>query len=105
MINSGLMRERVLLQKPATNRTGLGSANLEWEDVGEVWASVFGLSSREMLQAMQANAVVTHKVRIRFYPGIEHTWRLIWRGREMEISSVVEREVRTIHELLVKEVQ
>ena len=104
MINSGLMRERVILQRPATSRTGTGSANLEWEDVAEVWASVMGLSSREVLQAMQANAIVTHKVRIRFFPGIEHTWKLVWRSRELEISSVVEREVRAIHELLVKEV-
>jgi head-tail adaptor len=47
---------------------------------------------------------VTHKVRIRFFPGIAHTWRMIWRGRELEISSIVEREVRAIHEILVKEV-
>jgi len=104
MISAGMMRERVLLQKPATNRTGMGSANLEWEDVAEVWASVLGLSSREILQAMQANAIVSHKVRIRFYPGIEHTWRMVWRGRVMEISSIVEREVRAIHEILAKEV-
>jgi len=104
MINAGMMRERVLLQKPATNRTGSGSANLDWEDVAEVWASVLGLSSREILQAMQANAIVSHKVRIRFYPGIEHTWRMVWRSRVMEISSIVEREVRAIHEILAKEV-
>ena len=104
MANAGMMRERVLLQKPATNRTGSGSANLEWEDVSEVWASVLGLSSREILQAMQANAIVSHKVRIRFYPAIEHTWRMVWRSRVLEISSIVEREVRAIHEILVKEV-
>ena len=104
MINAGMMRERVLLQKPATNRTGSGSANLEWEDVAEVWASVLGLSSREILQAMQANAIVSHKVRIRFYLGIEHTWRMVWRSRVLEISSIVEREVRAIHEILAKEV-
>ena len=104
MINAGMMRERVLLQRPATNRTGSGSANLEWEDIAEVWASVLGLSSREILQAMQANAIVSHKVRIRFYPGIEHTWRMVWRSRVLEISSIVEREVRAIHEILAKEV-
>lgn len=104
MIHAGMMRERVLLQRPATNRTGTGSTNLEWEDVAEVWASVLGLTSREILQAMQANAVISHKVRIRYFPSIEHTWRMVWRGRVMEISSIVEREVRAIHEILAKEV-
>lgn len=104
MIHAGMMRERVMLQRPSTNRTGLGSSSLDWEDASEVWASVLGLSSREILQAMQANAIVSHKVRIRFYPEIEHTWRMVWRSRVLEISSIVEREVRAIHEIIVKEV-
>jgi hypothetical protein len=29
---------------------------------------------------------------------------MVWRGRVMEISSIVEREVRAIHEILAKEV-
>jgi hypothetical protein len=105
MINSGLMRERVLLQKPATNRTGTGSANLEWEDVAEVWAAIRGLSSREVLQAMQANSIATHEVKIRFYSGIAATWRIVWRGRVMEFAGApIEREVRSQHVILCKEV-
>lgn len=105
MIKSGLLRERVTVQAPATTQNVMGEAELSWEDVGEVFASVEGLSAREILQAMQANAIVTHRIRIRFFPGITHQHRLVWRGRMMEIASVVEREVRTMHELLVREVQ
>lgn len=111
MINQGAMRERVLLQKPATSRTGLGSASIDWEDVGEVWAAIRGLSSKEVLQAMQANSIATHEVRIRFYKGIEPTWRLVWldaktgKNRPMEFAGdPMEREMRTQHVILCKEV-
>jgi SPP1 family predicted phage head-tail adaptor len=104
MIVSGLMRERVTVQRPVEQQSAFGEATITWEPEGEVWASVQGLSSREVLQAQQANAVITHKIRIRFFPGLTHQHRLVWRGRVMEISSVQERETRTLHEILAREV-
>jgi SPP1 family predicted phage head-tail adaptor len=105
MIKAGVMRERITIEAPEESRNTLGEATLSWATYAIVWASVEGLSSREMLQAQQANAVASHKVRIRFLPGLSHTHRLSWRGRTMEIASVVERENRTMHELLAREVQ
>ena len=64
-----------------------------------------GMSAREVLQSMQANAIITHKIRIRFYPSITFQHRLLWRERTLEIASVVERDNRTVHELLAREVQ
>lgn len=104
MIVSGQMRERVTIQSPVTEQSPFGEATTDWVDAGEVWASVRGLSSREVLQAQQANAIVTHVIRIRFFPGITHQHRLIWRGRTMEISSLMERETRTVHEIMAREV-
>jgi SPP1 family predicted phage head-tail adaptor len=103
MISSGLMRERVTIQAPSEQRNQFGEATVAWSDVATVWASVQGMSAREYLAAQQVDSVVTHKVRIRFFPGITHSHRLVWRGRIMEIASVLERETRTVHELLVKE--
>lgn len=104
MIVSGLMRERVTIQAPVTEQSPMGEATTGWQTVGTVWASVRGLSSREVLQAQQANAIVTHVVRVRFFPGLTHQHRLIWRDRTMEVSSLMERETRTIHEIMAREV-
>lgn len=104
MIISGLMRERVTIQRPVEQQSAFGEASVTWEDMGTVWASVNGLSSREVLQAQQANAIITHKIRIRAFPGLTHQHRLLWRGRQLEIASVQEREVRTIHEIMAREV-
>lgn len=104
MIVSGQMRERLTIQAPVTEQSPMGEATTGWIDAGTVWGSVQGLSSREVLQAQQANAIVTHKIRIRFFPGLTHQHRLIWRGRMMEIASLMERETRTAHEILAREV-
>ena len=110
MIVPGPMRERVVLQRPTTARTGPGSSSIEWEDVAEVWAAIRGLSSRELLQAMQANSIATYELRIRFYSGIDGTWRAVWKdaktGRDRPLEffgDPLERENRAVHVILCRE--
>lgn len=99
------MRERVTIQTPVEARSPTGETTLSWSSVATVWASVDGLSTRDILQAQQANLVATHKIRIRYRQGVSHTQRIIWRERTMEIASVVERDGRTALEILAREVQ
>lgn len=103
-IYAGRLKERLTIQRPNEVRNALGESTLGWEDLATVWGSVDGMSSRDVLQAMQANVVASHRVRIRSLPGVTHECRVIWRGRTMEIASVVDREDRTMFEMLVREV-
>lgn len=99
------MRERVTVETPAESRSPSGETTLSWSTVATVWAIVDGLSTRDILQAQQANLIATHKIRIRYRAGVTHTQRIIWRGRTMEIASVVERDGRSALEILAREVQ
>lgn len=102
----GQMRERVAIKSQTEVRSPSGETTLSWSTtVATVWASVTGLSSRDILQAQQANVIATHRIRIRYRPDVTHTNRLEWRGRTMEIASVVERDNRTALEILAREVQ
>lgn len=104
MIDIGKMKERVAIKSPREVRSRSGETTLNWDTtVATVWASVDGLSSRDIIQAQQANVVATHKIRIRFRDDVSHTHRLIWRGRTMEIASVTERNDRQVLELLARE--
>jgi SPP1 family predicted phage head-tail adaptor len=103
MINSGAMRERVTIQKPVEQQSAFGETTLDWVDEATVYASVMGVRASDYFAAQQAGVLVTHRIRIRFFPTITHEHRLIWRGRVMEISSVLEREARSIHEILARE--
>lgn len=102
----GQMRERVAIKSQTEVRSPSGETTFSWDTtVATVWASVNGLSSRDILQAQQANVIATHRIRIRHRADVTHTNRLVWRGRTMEIAAVVERDTRTALEILAREVQ
>jgi len=103
MINSGQMRERVLVQCPVDRQSTFGEATLEWQDVADVSASVMNVRAADYFAAQQAGAIITHKIRIRYLPELTFQCRLIWRGKIMEIASIMERETRSIHEILARE--
>jgi SPP1 family predicted phage head-tail adaptor len=105
MIHAGMLNERITLQAPQETRNRMGEVQLEWSDVATVWGSIQGLTTRDLLQAQQANVIATHRVVLRHYDGLTHEYRIVWRGRTMEVASVTDRENRTRHELLVREVQ
>ena len=104
MIDIGRMKERVTIKSPTTVRSRSGETTLSFDTtLATVWASVDGLSSRDIMQAQQANVIATHKIRIRFRDDVSHTHRIVWRDRTMEIASVTERMDRQVLEILAME--
>lgn len=101
----GKLSERITIKAPNEQRGLSGEATLNWDTtVATVWAEVGGLSSRDILQAQQANVIATHRIRIRHRSDVAHLHRVLWRGRTMEIASVVDRSGREYLEILAREV-
>jgi SPP1 family predicted phage head-tail adaptor len=98
------MRERVTIQRPTDKQSQFGEATLEWESLATVWAQVRNLGARDYFAAQQAGTLATHRILMRFHPQLTAQCRLVWRGRIMEITSVLESEDRREHEVLAKEV-
>jgi SPP1 family predicted phage head-tail adaptor len=105
VIKAGMLNERVTIQAPTEIRSPMGEVTLSWASDGTVWAYVEGLSSRDILQAQQANVVATHKIIIRYRASVTVQHRIVWRGKTLEIASVTERQHRTMMEMLVREMQ
>lgn len=105
MIRAGRLRERVTFQSPTQSRSPSGETRLTWSEIATVWASVDGLNARDIMQAQQAEILATHKVVIRYRDDIDHTARMIYRGRTMELSSVTDRNNREFLEILAREVK
>lgn len=103
MIDPGRLRERVTVQQATQTRNRLGESVLSWATFAERWASVQGLSSRELLLSGQQQTEATHRVRMRYLDGLTNSMRLLWRGRVLEITSLLEHDNRTEHELLCTE--
>ena len=105
MIDPGKLRERVTVQVASGTTNALGETVLAWSDSSAVWASVEGVSAREALTAGQQETTVTHKVRMRYLPGLTQQMRFSWRSRTLEIISLLEHGHRTEHEAICEERQ
>jgi SPP1 family predicted phage head-tail adaptor len=102
-LDAGTLRERVTVQQATENRNRLGEAISEWSTFAEVWASVNGVTAREYLLAGQQQIELSHRVKMRYLTGLTSKMRLSWRGRTLEIISILEHENRSIHELICQE--
>ena len=102
-LDLGKMRERVTVQQATERRNSLGETTLEWATYAERWASVEGVTAREALGAGQLEVSITHRVRLRYVSGLTQQMRLVWRGRTLEIVSLLEHNNRSEHELVCQE--
>jgi SPP1 family predicted phage head-tail adaptor len=104
MIDPGKLRERVTVQQASAARNSLGEAVLSWSDFAEVWASVEGVSAREALAAGQQDTTITHRVRLRYLPGLTQRDRFSWGSRTLNIVSLLEYNNRAEHVAICEEV-
>lgn len=103
MIRPGDLKERVTVQASTESRNALGEATLSWSEHTTRWASVEGVSSREALLNGKQEINITHRVRMRYVDGLTQNMRLVWRGRVLEIVSLLEHASRSEHELICSE--
>jgi SPP1 family predicted phage head-tail adaptor len=103
MIDPGRLRERITIQAATETRNAIGEVVQSWATFAERWASVDGLSSREFLIQGQQQTDITHRVRLRYVDGFKSTMRILWRGRVLEITSLLEHGNRSEHEALCTE--
>ena len=103
MIDAGKLRERITVQIASGSTNTLGETVLAWSNSTSVWASVEGVSAREALAAGQQEESVTHRLRLRYLPGLTQQMRFAWRGRTLEIVSLLEHGNRSEHEAICEE--
>lgn len=103
MIDAGKLRERVTVQIPSGTSNALGETVLSWSNSTSVWASVEGVSARESLANGQQEISVTHRVKMRYLPGLTQNMRFSWRSRTLEIVSLLEHNNRSEHEAICQE--
>jgi SPP1 family predicted phage head-tail adaptor len=103
MIDAGKMRERVTVEVASGTTNSLGETVLSWATTSAVWASVEGVSAREALDAGQQEVTITHRVRLRYLPGLNQNMRLAWRSRTLNIVSLLEYGNRTEHVAICEE--
>jgi SPP1 family predicted phage head-tail adaptor len=103
MIEPGQLRERVTVEIASVTTNSFGEAVLAWSTASSVWASVEGVVAREALAAGQMDVTVTHRVKLRYLPGLSQNMRFAWRNRTLDIVSLLEHHNRSVHEAICQE--
>ena len=88
---AGDLNRRVVIEQPREAVNALGETTLTWVPYATTWASIQGLSVREMVQSGRQQAVVTYKVHMRSVPGITTRMRLRWHAGILNIQSLIYR--------------
>ena len=95
-INAGKYRVPVTIQQRQFNEDSYGSTTEDWTDIIHVRAGIFPLSGSEFFKANEINAEITHRVHIRYVPGITPDMRVVLNGRNLMITSVTNYQERNI---------
>lgn len=95
-INAGKYRVPVTIQQRQFATDSFGSATEDWADIVHVRAGVFPLTGSEFFKANEINSEITHRVHIRYVPGITPDMRVVLNGRYLMITSVSNYQERNI---------
>jgi SPP1 family predicted phage head-tail adaptor len=104
-IRSGELRHLVTIQSSTLTQDGYGEPTTgDFAPVCDVHAKIEPLRGREAFEARQVVADVTHKVTMRYFPGLNSKMQLAHGDRTLRIQQIVNPEERNVvHELLCVE--
>jgi SPP1 family predicted phage head-tail adaptor len=88
-LRAGKLRHRVDIQVESLTPDGLGGFSSSWGSVtgmSSVPAAIMPLSSKEQLDAMKLESVITNKIRIRYRAGITSKHRIVFGSRIFNIK-------------------
>ena len=87
-MNPGDLNKRITLQKLITTTNERGFEIETWEDFKTVWAAISNLHGREYYAAAVVQAENTVKFTIRYIEGLDTTMRILFQGRQYNITSI-----------------
>jgi SPP1 family predicted phage head-tail adaptor len=83
-VNAGLLRHRFVIKTAIETKDSFGGTVETQITFATVWASIEPLSGRELLQAQQVQAEVTHRVRMRYLHGVTSKMTGLFGTREFQ---------------------
>lgn len=87
-MNPGELDKRITFQRLTTTTNENGFEVEILEDFKTVWAAVSNLHGREYFEAAAVQAENTVKFTIRYLPGINPSMKILFQGRQYNITSI-----------------
>ena len=96
MILAGKLDKRVEIQERVFEVLPGGAREESWPLVEEVWASIRTLKAREQTEASNVKGFRTHRIRMRFFPGLTSANRIVHNGTTYHIDGVTHSDRRGV---------
>lgn len=93
-MQAGKLRHRVAIQALSEQRDDHGGTVETWHTTRYVSARVEPLRGVEIFRAQQVDARITHRITLRYQPGITSAMRIVHDGRALHILSLGDVEER-----------
>ena len=90
-MRAGELDQRVTLERFGEYKDASGAWTEGWETVGTFWAAVLPLTGREVIAADAVTAIGDVRIIMRYRPGISPADRLTHKGKQMNITTVIDR--------------
>ena len=90
----GKIRHRITIEQVAESQDIDGSVLESWSEFATAQAAIEPISGREYFAAQSTQADVTHRIAVRYQPGITVKMRVVYGEREFDIISVINIEER-----------
>jgi SPP1 family predicted phage head-tail adaptor len=88
-MNAGELKHRVEVQSKTDTLGDHGGPGETWATVGTRWAKIEPMRGTETQRSEQNVSDVTHKITLRYYPGLTPSFRLVEGSRVFHIESVI----------------
>lgn len=83
------MRERVVVEELAKTKNSTGGFEITWGTFATVSAKVKPKHAKEQLIAQRIDSAEMYEITIRYLEGLEEAMRLQWRGKTLQIKSLI----------------
>ena len=95
-MKAGQLRNKITFQERVETNSSSGLVTT-WEDYKSAYAGIYPMRGKELIDAMQLEHEVTHKVRTRYISGITAKMRIVFEStRYLDIKSIVNPDERRI---------
>lgn len=93
-MRAGLLRHRIEVQSAQESRGGTGGVTQAWVTDATRWGAIEPLTGSEMIEAQRTDARMTHRITMRYFPGLTAANRLKNGDQTFGIVSIVNTELR-----------
>ena len=103
-MRAGNLRHRITIQQATQVNDGMGSMTTTWSTLVTCWSAIWPVSAKEHVESDKIEMETSHRIRIRYYSGLDSSMRINFGSRTFKIISIINWEERNVYlDILAKE--